>query len=172
MLDLEVIDKTEQLEPEVAREYVRRRGYVQKQWSIDRLHERGTISNDQHCAALHIRWWWECFSQSSLRSLSIERIVHERGFDLSTHLIDTITARDCFNRAMRGMQEREQKECKMMMWAACVWLAIDDLSMRRIASRMGGDTGARIEHIKYSLDTLHTVLEERDLFFWKKNAQA
>lgn len=129
-------------------------------WGVDTLYNRGFLTKDQHMGCVHIRWWWECFSTASLRALSIERVVHEQGFDLDRHLTNKLTSRDYFSRALRGVQAKHP-----LFWQVCFELAIEERGMREVSRRLGKGNREGAEFIKEALDVLYKVLEDEGLLF-------
>lgn len=138
-------------------------------WGVDKLYNAGVIDSDQHYACVHIRFWWECITSSHLKALSVESVRGGVG-DMDGLQLHRYDAKSLMSKAVQAMHARELAEIKLL-WAPCVWVAIDELTMTVAAARLGMRKNSGLERVQYAFTALYEELERGGLLFWQRKQQ-
>ena len=139
-------------------------------WQIDKLYNAGVIDSDQHYAGVHIRFWREMMQSSHLKAMCLEDVRGGMG-DAHAAPIGRLDAQSHMSKLIIAIKNRETDECRAMLWASCVWVAIDDMSLSDAVKMMGVRKKNGIEHVLYSLTALYEELEHNELLFWQRDVK-
>lgn len=145
-----------------------RRRNTCNQWMIDKLFNAGVIDQEQHFAGVHIRFWRECAISSHLKALSVESIRGGAG-DMDGLNAQRLDAKSLMSKIIIAMRDREHAEARAMLWAPCVWIAIDDLTISHAIAKMGKRRQTGFQHVQYAFTALYEELERNELLFWQRD---